>query len=236
MRAYDNVTGRALLGDNAEHCALCVSCKSSQVRKRGKLRNGTQRYECLNSLCGIKQFILPEDRHMPLLLSNAERQRLYRQRVAKVLAKNKPKVYHSSKTVEWGTPPDFFAPLHAEFGFTLDVCATPENAKCSRFYTRAEDGLRQSWVPEICWMNPPYGRGINQWIAKAYQSAHAGATVVCLVKATTDTKWWHTYAVYAEIRFVVGRLTFVGAKDQAPFPSAVVIFHPYCGPRHGGGQ
>ena len=136
------------------------------------------------------------------------------------------KVYHRSKRADWGTPQEFFDPLHVEFGFTLDVAASSSNTKCLRYFTHADDGLRQPWAPNVCWMNPPYGRGIEQWREKAYDSAQVGATVVCLVKATPDTQWWHTYAPYAEIRFVVGRLTFVGATNRAPFPSALLIFRP----------
>jgi phage N-6-adenine-methyltransferase len=67
------------------------------------------------------------------------------------------RVLFSSRTDLWATPQDFFDRLNAEFRFTLDVCATPENAKCTRYFTRADDGLAQSWTG-VCWMNPPYGR------------------------------------------------------------------------------
>ena len=44
-------------------------------------------------------------------------------------------VMFSSKTDVWETPQDFFDKLNDEFGFDLDVCALPENAKCINFYT-----------------------------------------------------------------------------------------------------
>lgn len=135
------------------------------------------------------------------------------------------KVWASSATDLWATPQDFFDALHAEFGFELDVCASPENAKCPRYYTRADDGLAQPWKG-VCWMNPPYGRGIGKWLRKAWESAQAGATVVCLVPARTCTAWWHDYAAKGEIRFVRGRLKFGGHKNSAPFPCAVVVFRP----------
>jgi phage N-6-adenine-methyltransferase len=137
------------------------------------------------------------------------------------------KVYHRSKTIEWATPQPFFDRLHAEFGFTLDVAAQPQNAKCARFFTPMQDGLRQDWSHEICWMNAPYGKPLGQWIQKAWESAQAGATVVCLLPVRSDTQWWQRYCVPpAEIRYVPGRLTFGGAANPAPFPSAVVIFRP----------
>jgi phage N-6-adenine-methyltransferase len=134
-------------------------------------------------------------------------------------------VWASSATDQWATPQDFFDRLHAEFGFTLDVCASPENAKAPDYYTAEVDGLKQEWRG-ICWMNPPYGRVIGLWMRKAWESALAGATVVCLVPARTDTAWWHNYAMRGEIRYVRGRLKFGDSKNVAPFPCAVVVFRP----------
>lgn len=147
----------------------------------------------------------------------------------KATASAKP-VYFSSKTVEWATPPALFAKLDAEFGFTLDVCATPENAKCARHFTRADDGLKQDWGGAVAWCNPPYGRDIGKWMHKARVSAATrGATVVCLVPAKTDTTWWHDSVLFAsEIRFIRGRLCFGGCGVAAPFPAAIVVFRPHC--------
>ena len=134
------------------------------------------------------------------------------------------RVHFTSLTDMWSTPQDFFDELDEEFRFTLDVCATPENAKCEHFFTKERDGLAQDWGANTCWMNPPYGRAIKDWMRKAYEASLDGATVVCLVPARTDTAWWWDYAMKGDIRFVRGRLKFGGSKDSAPFPSAVVIF------------
>lgn len=133
-------------------------------------------------------------------------------------------VMFSSATDLWATPQDFFNKLDAEFHFDVDVCALPENAKCSRYFTPEQDGLAQQWTGKI-WCNPPYGRQIGRWVKKAEESSKAGATVVMLLPARTDTKWFHKY-IYgqAEVRFIPGRLKFGGAKNSAPFPSMVVIF------------
>lgn len=132
-------------------------------------------------------------------------------------------VHFSSATDLWATPQDFFDKLNTEFGFTLDVCANKDNAKCADYFTAEQDGLAQDWRG-VCWMNPPYGRGIGAWMRKAHEASKAGATVVCLVPARTDTAWWWDYAIKGEIRFIRGRLKFGGQKANAPFPSAVVIF------------
>ena len=135
----------------------------------------------------------------------------------------------SSNTDMWATPQNFFDELNREFKFNTDVCATKENAKCPIYFTPKEDGLRQEWKG-VCWMNPPYGRQIGKWVKKAYKSALGGSTVVCLVPARTDTRWFQDYCLKAlrgnGIRFVRGRLHFNDSKQGAPFPSAVVIFSP----------
>lgn len=77
-----------------------------------------------------------------------------------------------------------------------------------------------------CWCNPPYGCEIGRWKEKAYESSRSGAaTVVYLVPARTDTRWWHDLVVRAsEVRFVRGRLKFGSQTNSAPFPSAIVVF------------
>jgi hypothetical protein len=76
-------------------------------------------------------------------------------------------------------------------------------------------------------MNPPYGREIKHWIRKAYESALQGATVVGLIPARPDTRYWHDYiGEAAEVRFVKGRLRFGDGRYPAPFPSAIVVWTP----------
>jgi phage N-6-adenine-methyltransferase len=132
----------------------------------------------------------------------------------------------SSKTDLWETPQDFFDKLDSVFRFETDVCVLPENAKCKQFYTPDDDALQKSWTG-TCWMNPPYGRGIDKWVAKAFKSAKENkATVVCLVPARVDTRWWHDFCAKGEVYFVKGRLKFSDNKNSAPFLSAVVVFRP----------
>lgn len=130
----------------------------------------------------------------------------------------------SSNTDEWATPQDLFDRLDACFHFTLDPCATEENHKAPKFYTREQDGLKQDWGGEVIWCNPPYGRTIGEWIKRCAE--HQGIAVM-LIPARTDTRWWHQYIngnPNASVHFIKGRLKFGGAKNSAPFPSAIVIF------------
>lgn len=136
-------------------------------------------------------------------------------------------VMFSSETDLWSTPQDLFDELNEIYSFETDVCAIPENAKCSIYFTPEIDGLKQAWFGS-CWMNPPYGREISKWVKKAYESSvKFGTRVVALLPARTDTKWFHDY-IYGKDRvqiiFVKGRLKFGSSKNSAPFPSMIVVF------------
>lgn len=135
-------------------------------------------------------------------------------------------VHFSSASDDWPTPQDFFDRVNSQYGpLTLDVCASSENAKCPSYFTFQDDGLTKPWTGH-CWMNPPYGRTIGLWMRKAWESSQAGAMVVCLVPARTDTAWWHDYAMKGDITFIRGRLKFGGHHNSAPFPNALVVFQP----------
>jgi phage N-6-adenine-methyltransferase len=149
------------------------------------------------------------------------RQRAYRRRPPK-----RAVAVFSSERPDWATPQNLFAELDQEHGpFTLDAAATAKNAKVATYFTEADDALQQRWTGRV-WMNPPCGKGIDLWMAKAWRSVADGDAelVCCLVPARTCTKWWHDYAAKGQVTFLQGRVHFAGAGGPAPFPSAVVVF------------
>lgn len=137
----------------------------------------------------------------------------------------------------WGTPQWLFDLLDREFHFNFDAAASYDNGKCNII---SSDSLNIPWYKGLgmpsggrVWLNPPYSAGnIDRFMQKAYEESQKGAVVVCLVPCATDTKWWHQYAMKAqEIRFIKGRVRFVGYDEegkeirQSPtFSSCVVIF------------
>lgn len=130
----------------------------------------------------------------------------------------------SSDRDDWGTPQALYDMLDAEFGFTRDVCASRANAKHPQYWTVEDNALARTWEGTL-WMNPPYGRTIGDWIDKAAEAARGGATVVALLPARSDTRWWGTVMREAsELRFIRGRLKFDGWPTAAPFPSVIAIF------------
>jgi site-specific DNA-methyltransferase (adenine-specific) len=134
----------------------------------------------------------------------------------------------SSESENWATPQDVFDRLNYVFNFTLDPCASPDNAKCKKYYTKEVNGLTKDWGGHKVFCNPPYGRdNTGLWIKKcAEESKKPGTIVVELVPARTDTRWFHDY-IYpsgGQIYFLRGRLKFGDSKNSAPFPSMIIIF------------
>lgn len=148
-------------------------------------------------------------------------------------------VLFSSGKDNWETPHALFAELDEEFHFELDAAADQSNHKTRRWFGpggEREDGLVDPWpTTNVIWFNPPYSRGLQgKFIDQAVACAKAGGCAVGLLPARTDTRvfhqsLWNTAANrprdwVREVRFLRGRLTFVGAASSAPFPSMIVVF------------
>ena len=134
----------------------------------------------------------------------------------------------SSGRMDWETPQDLFDRLDAEYHFTLDPASSDANAKCAKHYTKEDDGLAQDWGGESVFCNPPYGKEVPRWVAKAAREAlKPGTLIVLLVPARTDTRWFHEYLYRrAQLTFLKGRLHFEtdGIPGQsAPFPSMIAV-------------
>lgn len=135
-------------------------------------------------------------------------------------------MFSTAIRTDWRTPKDLFRSLNDEFGFTCDVASSDQNHLCDSYFTEQNDAFKYDW-DGVCFCNPPYGRAIGRWVAKAASESERGTTVVCLLPARTDTSWFHQYIlpVADEIRFICGRLYFDdGTKGRAPFPSMIVVY------------
>jgi len=132
----------------------------------------------------------------------------------------------TSNTPEWETPQWLFNEWNDRYNFVVDVCANRDNHKCDMWFDIEDDGLSLDWAKHSrVWMNPPYGREISKWVAKADDTAYHGGVVVALLPARTDTKWFHDYIYNRyDVIFLKGRLKFSNSKQSAPFPSMIVIF------------
>lgn len=143
------------------------------------------------------------------------------------------KRFFSSEDQKWATPKNIFERFDKVFKFKLDPCCVPKTAKCLKFYTPEDDGLKQHWS-EIgnAFVNPPFSRELKSWIKKGYEESKKGIVVAMLIPARPDTKAWHSYCLkYGKILFIRGRITFEDQREKpmeklnpAFFPSALVVF------------
>ncbi|MFC6441013.1 phage N-6-adenine-methyltransferase [Bowmanella sp. JS7-9] len=134
----------------------------------------------------------------------------------------------------YGTPQWLFNAANDEFFFDLDAAANDENHKVDKYLTKEVDALSISWVNDIgakrIWINPPYS-DIGPWTEKALIESELGATIVMLIPATPDVRWWPKRV--SEIRFISpGRINFIDPatgleKKGNTKPSAFLIWRPY---------
>jgi phage N-6-adenine-methyltransferase len=140
-----------------------------------------------------------------------------------------------------GTEPEYVRSLESRFGepFTLDVAAAPHNAKAPRYFTRADDGLQQSWAGERVWCNPPYSN-LYAWVAKAWSEFENTRGIVMLLPANRpEQKWWQELVEPKRdrpgsplrVEFLPGRMRFerrdktIGPKgDRPPFGCCLLIW------------
>lgn len=135
------------------------------------------------------------------------------------------------------TRDEYWLPWHDRYRFTLDAAASVENAKLPRFYTREQDGLKQSWATERIWCNPPYS-DCGSWVRKAWFEFNgrlrrpADLIVMLLPANRTEQRWWQEQVEPwrdrpgkpLTVEFLPGRMRFdrpgvvIGPKgDRPPF-------------------
>lgn len=148
---------------------------------------------------------------------------------------------------DWYTPVRLFAPLHDELCFTMDAAGSPDapvSRAIGRWWSIDSDGLKQQYLAERVWCNPPYS-DIRPWVERALISIVSGEAELwaLLLPSWTDRAWWHDFIepnrfgrtpVDVELRFIRGRVKFgypgnpeAKGKAQGGFdPSVIVIFRP----------
>jgi hypothetical protein len=124
----------------------------------------------------------------------------------------------------WATPKWLYEQLDKEFNFDFDPCPLHANF----------DGLIAQWG-ECNYVNPPYNRTDKpKFIEKSYFEWKKGKTCVLLIPAATSTKQFHDLILpNAEIRFLRGRVAFLGENSKGEYvtskkgkhDSMIVVFH-----------
>jgi transcriptional regulator with XRE-family HTH domain len=137
---------------------------------------------------------------------------------------------NSSGNSLWETPTWLAQALTEAVGaFDLDPCAATLDRRRARIkakilLTEADDGLSVPWIGKV-FVNPPYGRGISNWIRKCFEEGQRGCLVIGLIPARPDSNHWHDYvAGHADVFMLRGRLKFGDGENSAPFPSAIIVW------------
>jgi hypothetical protein len=147
------------------------------------------------------------------------------------------KTLMSSKKQDWQTPPEILELVRKIGPIALDPATTEDNPCEARGFLTVS-GLTSDWRNEsyldpadsgtrgLIYVNPPYGRALADWATKISHEGMRGCEIISLTPARTDTKWFRKMTTADVMCFWRGRITFVGAKDPAPFPSLVCYWGP----------
>lgn len=133
-----------------------------------------------------------------------------------------------SERQEAGTPQALFATLHAEYRFTIDVCASHHNAKLHWYLTEKDDCLKRHWcglqgrTHIRIWCNPPYGN-IPAFLAHAFEPEFS----CYLLPVRTDRIWWMNWKPKAETHWFVGEKPHRRIQFEPP-PGITYSSNPSC--------
>lgn len=117
--------------------------------------------------------------------------------------------------------------IEEEYGrIDLDPATDEENwLDIPNYFTKKDDGLKQTWFGRV-FVNPPYGRGLKEWVGKCYEEIKNTNEIFLLIPSRTDTRYWHDFIMnHADIiYFIRGRIKFRPSKKTAPFSSSLIYF------------
>ena len=137
---------------------------------------------------------------------------------------------------EWGTPVPLFNLLNAEYGpFEIDLAASEENTKCDSYFDKEVDSLKVEWRKfKTAFLNPDHSKGvIDAFMEKCRDETRGrGLRIVTLIPLAAETGWFQANVMKAaEIRFISGRVNYVGKRKDGsvvtqspPFTSCIAIF------------
>lgn len=132
---------------------------------------------------------------------------------------------NEKRQTRWLTP----KPLVDALGeFDLDPAGAPGHslAKTTYILENGDDGLRDEWFGRV-WLNPPYGKEAEPFLAKLAEHGHGTA----LIFARTETKSFHehVWGKATAILFLLGRVTFldengIPARANSGAPSCLIAY------------
>lgn len=125
--------------------------------------------------------------------------------------------YAGPRKQDLTTPATLFDALHAEFDFTLDGAASPENALLPRYSTIEQPA---PWDGERVFCNPPWSN-----IRPFVELAVTARLAVLLVPARCNAKWFHrALELGAKVRCFLGKPKFGNSKWNSPVDCVLLVF------------
>lgn len=143
-------------------------------------------------------------------------------------------VAQNSGNNEWYTPAEFIEAAKAAMGGIDCDPASSEVANATvgatRFYSKEDDGLSQTWSGRV-WMNPPYAQPLIDQFSCAVAGKFASGEIeqACvLVNNATETGWFQRMAASSSaVCFPRSRIRFLdpnGNPSGAPLQGQAVIY------------
>lgn len=100
-------------------------------------------------------------------------------------------------STDWNTPPKYVDAIKDVFGeVELDPCSN--DFSIVRAITELQsNGLAVDWSKyKTVFVNPPYGRGISDWLKKC---ADTNSEVIALIPVAPNTRHWKNYVFTADV-------------------------------------
>lgn len=142
-------------------------------------------------------------------------------------------VSHATGVSEWYTPEEYITAARVVMG-SIDVDpASSEIAnrtvRAERYYTKEEDGLKQSWNGNV-WLNPPYSQPVVSnfcnLLVEKYRQKEVKQACVFLNNATDTIFIQNLFRYCQAICLVKGRVAFLDPEGRpgSPLQGQIVIY------------
>jgi phage N-6-adenine-methyltransferase len=138
----------------------------------------------------------------------------------------------------WGTPKHVIDLVKMVLGeIELDPASSDKHQsrriQAKRFFSKADDGLKQKWIAKTLFVNPPFSNN-KTWVPKALHEFKCGHVQEMILLVPNDTKpvWWHsTFKAMHAVCITKGALALHDPRDDVARRSPMGFHLFYFGPK-----
>lgn len=137
----------------------------------------------------------------------------------------------NSENQKTGTPDSLWVPVNNFWKFGIDLAASEENFKHENYLSEEDDAFTKNWheltsLASPGWLNNPYAN-CGDWMAKCYEEANLGATVVQLQPAALHRNYYKSLCKSGPVAVIVLNrpIKFVGYRDQSSILHALFVWN-----------